>query len=360
MTARYRIIPYSISEVKPGMEIGRMVLTQDDKVILSEGTILTESMIEGLRFWEIHSVFIKELSPSAEPALDFSIPETPLQKKFYAEYDKTVSNLKAYFDKMRFFKDVPLAMLRELANSSVEPLINANGVLNHIHMVRRQDDYTFHHSVNVAIISGVLGKWLGYTGTKLRDLILAGLLHDIGKTQIPLDILNKPGKLTEDEMEVMRLHTTRGYQLIRDVPGIPRGVVYGVFQHHERFDGSGYPLGVQGDKIHEYAKIIAVADIYDAMTSDRVYHRKVSPFTVVEMLVEEMFNKLDPEIGSVFLNNVRDYFVGNIVELSDGRQAEVIYLGQFMASRPIIVTENNEYIDLERRKSLSITKIVKA
>jgi uncharacterized domain HDIG len=341
------------------MEIGRMILTQDDKVILSEGTILSESMIEGLRFWEINTVFIKE-SLSNEPEMDFSIPETAVQKKFFAEYEDTVNILKDSFAKIRFFKEVPLTSTQDLARNTIEPFINTTGVINHINMVRRQDDYTFHHSVNVAIICGVLGKWLGYTGIELKDLILAGLLHDVGKTQIPLEILNKPGKLSPEEMEIMRLHTTRGYKLLHDKPEIPDGVIHGILQHHERFDGSGYPLGVCGDQIHPYAKIIAIADIYDAMTSDRVYHRKSSPFAVVEMIVEEMFNKLDPQIGTVFLNNVRDYLVGNIVELSDGRQAEVIYLGQFMAARPVVVTEDNNYIDLERNKTLSIVKVVRA
>lgn len=359
MTAKFRIKPYSIDELRPGMEIGRLVLTQDDKVVLSDGTILSESMIEGLKFWEINTVFIKE-SFLSEPDIDFSIPETSLQKKFYADYDDTVNVLKESFSKIRFFKEVPLVTMRDLAKKSIDPLVNTTGVINHIHMVRRQDDYTFHHSVNVAVICGVLGKWLGFVGKDLQDLVLAGLLHDVGKTQIPLEILNKPGKLTPDEMEIMRLHTTRGYQLVRDTPNLPSGIVYGILQHHERYDGSGYPLAVPGDKIHKYAKIIAIADIYDAMTSDRVYHRKISPFAVVEMIVEEMFNKLDPEIGTVFLNNVRDYFVGNIVELSDGRQAEVIYLGQFMAARPIVVTEDKEYIDLERNKDLSIVKVIRA
>ncbi|WP_371368767.1 hypothetical protein SRRS_22120 [Sporomusa rhizae] len=360
MAAKFRVTPYAINDVKPGMEVGRMVLTQDDKVILSDGTLLSESMIEGLKFWKINTVFIKEQIFTEEPEIDFSIPETALQKKFYADYDNTVNILKDSFSNTRFFKEVPLVTLRELANNSIEPLINSNGVINHIHMVRRQDDYTFHHSVNVAVICGVLGKWLGYSGTELKELILAGLLHDVGKTQIPLEILNKPGKLKPEEMEIMRLHTTRGYQLVRDASNIPSGVLYGILQHHERADGTGYPLGVTSDQIHKYAKIIAIADIYDAMTSDRVYHRKATPFAVVEMIVEEMFNKLDPEIGSVFLNNVRDYFVGNIVELSDGRQAEVIYLGQFMASRPIVVTEDREYIDLERNKDLSIVSLVRA
>ncbi|WP_170233210.1 HD-GYP domain-containing protein [Sporomusa termitida] len=358
MNSKYRIKPYPISAVVAGMELGRLVLTHDDKVMLSEGTILSESMIAGLKFWDISTVFIKECSPAM--GIDLSIPETVLQKKFYADYDHTVNLLKNSFAKLRFFTEVPLATLCELVNNSIDPLINATGVINHMHMVRRQDDYTFHHSVNVAVICGVLGKWLGYAGQELQDLVLAGLLHDVGKTQIPLEILNKPGKLTPEEMEIMHLHTIRGYQLLRNTPNAPQGVIYGVLQHHERFDGSGYPLTVSGDKIHKFARIIAIADIYDAMTSDRVYHRKISPFAVVEVIVDEMFNKLDPAIGTVFLNNVRDYFVGNIVELSDGRQAEVIYLGQFMASRPVVVTEDQEYIDLERNKSLSIVNVIRA
>lgn len=359
MAARFCIKPYALGEVQPGMEIGRMVLTPDDKVILSEGTIITDSMLKGLQFWNITTVFIKQ-ALSAEPNLDFSIPETAGQKKFYADYDSTVSVVKDSFAKIRFFKEVPLITMQKLASDAIEPLINSAGVINHMNLVHRQDDYTFHHSVNVAIICGVLGKWLGYTGKEWQDLILTGLLHDIGKTQIPLEILNKPGKLTTAEMEIMQQHTTRGYKLLHEKKEIPNGVIHGILQHHERFDGSGYPLAVPGEQIHKYARIIAVADIYDAMTSDRVYHRKVSPFAVAEMIVGEMFKKLDPEIVTIFLNNVRDYFVGNIVELSDGRQAEVIYLGQFMAARPIVVTEDNEYIDLECNKTISIAKIIRA
>lgn len=359
MTAKYCIKPYPLERVKPGMELGRMVLTQDNLIVLSEGTVLSQSMIEGLKVWGISTVYIKELL-SSEPTIDFSIPETSQQKQFYADYNDTVHALKESFANIRFCKEVPLAALRDLANNSIEQLVNATGVINHIHMIRRQDDYTFHHSVNVAVICGVIGRWLGFTGKYLKDLVLAGLLHDVGKTQIPLEILNKPGKLTPDEMAIMRLHTIRGYRLVRDIPDLPRSVMYGIFQHHERYDGSGYPLAVTSEKIHQYAKIIAIADIYDAMTSDRVYHRKITPFAVVEMIFEEMFNKLDPEIGMVFLNNIRDFFVGNIVELSDGRQAEVIYLGHFLASRPVVITSDKQYVDLERSKSLSIVKVIRA
>lgn len=126
----------------------------------------------------------------------------------------------------------------------------------------------------------VLGKWMGYAGQNLKELILAELVHDIGKTLVLLEILNNPGRLTDIEMEVMKTHTTLGYQMICNL-NIPQSVMLGTLQHHERSDGSGYPLRVGSSKIHEFAKIIAAADIFDAMTSDRVYRAKISPFTVV-------------------------------------------------------------------------------
>jgi len=160
-------------------------------------------------------------------------------------------------------------------------------------------------------------------------------------------------------MEAMKLHTTKGYNLLKELE-LSQGVLFAVLQHHEREDGSGYPLGVKGDKIHNFAQIVAVADIYDAMTSDKVYREKTSPFQAVEALVQDMYGKLSPDVCTIFLNNVRDYFIGNIVELNDGREAEVVYLGQTMTARPIVRTPSGEFIDLERQKHVSIVKLVGA
>lgn len=238
-------------------------------------------------------------------------------------------------------------------------MVESIGVINHLHMVSRQGDYTLHHSVNVALICGVLGRWLGYNERELTDLVLSGLLHDIGKTQISLEILNKPGKLSEEEMNIMQTHPSVGYKMLRENTNLSANICYGVLQHHERLDGSGYPFKIQGNQIHKYAKIIAIADIYDAMTSNSAYRTKATPFSVVEVMTEEMFNKLDATICTVFLNNVRDYFVGNIVKLSDGRNVEVVYLGQSAGTRPTVRTQDNQFIDLERRKDIQIVDLVK-
>jgi len=359
---------YRLGDVKPGMEVGKDVLTDSGQIMLLEGIVLTETIIEGLDCWDVSSIYIREKVESTErPAptkvqapVEVKAPLSEAQQKFYTNYDDTTNTIKSAFENMRYFKEAPLQEMKELSDNAIFPMLESIGIINNLHMVRRQNDYTFHHSVNVAVICGVLGKWLGYTGGNLSDLVLAGLLHDIGKTQIPLEILDKPNKLTTEEMQIMRTHTTLGYNLIKDNKILSPGILYGILQHHERIDGSGYPFKVKADKIHDYAKILAVADTYDAMTSNRVYHTKVTPFAVVEAMSGEMFNRLDPHICTVFLNNVRNYFIGNIVKLDDGRSAEVVFLGQFMGTRPTVCTKNGEFIDLEKHKNIGIVELMEA
>lgn len=352
---------YRIEDVLPGMEVGKDILTDSGQVMLSEGTALTEGNIEGLKCWDITSIFIRESVSApvstATPLLQ-AAPVSKTQQEFFGKYDETMQQIKKAFGLMREIKEAPLEELQDLAEGSIFPLLDSVGIINHLQMATPQDDYTYQHSVNVAIICGVLGKWLGYKEKQLTDLVLAGLLHDIGKTQIPLEILNKPGALSLEETDIMQTHSFLGYKLIKDNPKLSSNVTLGVLQHHERMDGSGYPLKVKGDKWHPYGRIIAVADTYAAMTTHRVYHEKDTPFTVVESMNAEMFNKLDPDICTIFLKNVRDYFVGNMVQLSDGRKAEVVYLGQFIATRPTVCTEDGEFIDLERNKNISIIDVV--
>lgn len=356
--SNYKNTRVAINNVIPGMELANPVFTDEGKIALSEGTYLNAGLIARLKHWGIMNLDIRELVTDNNKEQN---NPSHSQQKFYSDYAETVGTVKKSFQLIRDTNMVPFEEYQDLVDKAIEPILESVGVINHLHMVDRQgDDYTFHHSVNVSTVAGVLGKWLGYTQTEIRNLVLAGLLHDIGKAKISLEILNKPAKLSVAEMEIMKQHTIYGYQLIKDLSNVSQDILLAVLQHHERMDGCGYPFQIKGDRIHPYAKIIAIADMYDAMTSDRVYQPKSTPFTVVEMIIKEMFNKLDPAICTIFLNNVRDYFIGNLVKLSDGREAEVVYVGQFVASRPVVRTQEGDFIDLEKHKELSVIKLVEA
>jgi len=347
---------YGLEEVVPNMRLGRDLLSRDGQIILREGTVLTAGLIKHLRCWGFSCIDIIREEPDRKVEQGNCSPD----EQFIKDYLETANQIKMAFESIRFCKEVPIPKMRELADQSILPFVYTPGIINYLHTMRSSDDYTFRHSVNVAIVSGVLGKWLGYKGCDLKDLILAGLLHDVGKTQIPLSILNKPGALSDAEMDVIKQHPILGFELIQAERAVPHSVACGVLQHHERMHGGGYPYGRIGVDIHPTARIVAVADIYDAMTSDRVYRASVSPFQVVEVLVDEMYHKLDMVVCRTLLDNMRHYLVGNVVLLSDGRRAEVVIASQFALARPIVRTSDGEFIDLEYQKDISIIKLLSA
>ncbi len=183
--------------------------------------------------------------------------------------------------------------------------------------------YTFRHSINVAVLCGLLGSWLGLEEEKTLDLVRAGLLHDLGKIKIPLRILNKRSKLTPGEMAVMRTHPQEGVKLLCQ-EDYAADVLKGILEHHERIDGSGYPKRLQGREMALSAKVVAVADVYDAMMSNRAYHNGVTPFVVIEDLSRSMIGKLDPLICAVFLRNIKKQMLGERVILANGMEAKII------------------------------------
>ncbi len=346
---------YNLKDIVPGMTIGKPIVGVNGRVILGEGIILSQRIIDQLANWGIHKLDIQELNQTVTAHVQ--------ELEYYAQrtkdnYENSLDSLKTYFEQTRRYKKISVASMRELSSKSIEEMVSTPSIISFLLMMERKDDYTFHHSLNVAILSGVLGKWLGVGGQDLKDLIFAGLLHDTGKTLVDIDILNKPDKLSKKEFEIMRYHPILGYELLRESLELPEAVRLGVLQHHERMDGSGYPLNLAGGQIHYFAKIIAIVDIYDAMTSDRVYQTKLDPFSVIETLASEMFGKIDAEFCTIFLQNISNYLTGKFMRLSDGRIAEVVYYDNVAYRRPIVRTDDNEFIDLNKNKSVEISEVI--
>ncbi|HWR42629.1 HD-GYP domain-containing protein [Sporomusa sp.] len=336
-----------VEELKPGMVVAQAVVSDTGQVLLEQGVFLTEEYIENLSNWQIINVSI--VLPYKGRSSEW---------RFFSMYKDTLDSVAETFKKVRAFKEVPIAECKELVENYIELIVNIVGVIDDLYNVKSHNEYTFKHSLNVAIISGVLGKWLGFKGQKLKDIILAGLLHDIGKALIPENILDKPGKLTDEEMAIIRTHPAHGYHLLADCFEISEEVKLGILQHHEREDGSGYPLGSSRGDIHIYAKIVAIADIYDAMSTERVYRRKLLPFTVVEIILEQMYDKLNPQICLTFLAHIRRFLLGSSVLLNDGSKAKVVLLNELLRVRPVVQLESGDLIDLEGNRKLEVVEVL--
>ncbi len=230
-------------------------------------------------------------------------------------------------------------------------------IVSCISEMRAAGDYLYTHSINVALLSMLLGKWLKYDYLRLKSLVTSAFLHDIGKSRIPSEILNKPGTLDENEFAEIKKHCVIGYKLAESFPGMDEDILKGILQHHEREDGSGYPFGLRGDRIHEIAKIIAVADIYDAMTSNRFYKERACPFDVIDYIEKDHLGTLDHRITSTFLKNIASYYIGEHVILSSGDTGEIVYINPYHISRPIVKC-GDKYVDLSAERSVKIAEMM--
>jgi len=350
----------STKNLYPGLVVGKDILNADGDVLLRWGIVLTDKYIKRLIELNIYSVYVE--NPYLE---DIVIPE-PINERIRV---KAIKILKDNFLKIRVNKLLDVEAFSVIANAIVDDVCASRNLLIHLTDIRAYDDYTFGHSVNVAILAAFAGIGVGYEKTKLRELALGGLLHDVGKMFIPREILNKPAKLTEDEMTVMKGHAFLGFELLRkNNPEISLLVAHMAFQHHERPNGSGYPRGLQGEEIHEYANIIAIADVYDALTSDRPYRKGILPNEAYEVLLELTRTQVDIDLLKIFFKYIAIYPIGSVVQLNTGEVGVVINVHPQSTLRPKvrIVLDNSGNavqkvyeIDLEFRLTQFIIKVFK-
>ncbi len=330
---------YKLDQIAPGMELGQDILNSQGKILLAEGAILNESLLESLSKLDIEEIAIKENAPFKNNLL--ALDETKMQL-----LNQAVAQIKDAFRIIERYGKVPFKTFQTVANNNVWPLVFSHSAINYLNIDRAKTDYLYDHSVNVALLSGLIGKWSGYSHDEISELILTGLLHDIGKTKIAPAILNKTTQLTAQEMETIKLHATYSFSLLSKIDSIPLDVKFGILQHHERLDGSGYPGHFKKDKIHRYARIVAIADIYDAMTSERNFCHKNNPFIVADTLVKDMYSKLDATLCTTFLTRFSNFIIGNTVQLTDGREAEIIYTGHFLNFSLVVRTPDGECLTI--------------
>ncbi|PLR99679.1 HD-GYP domain-containing protein [Bacillus sp. T33-2] len=252
---------------------------------------------------------------------------------------------------------VPVADIIEKIQPAITAAVEIPHIYHLFYELKSKDEYTFRHAVCVGVIASLIGKWAGLSEKELNVLAVGATLHDIGKARISKDILNKPGKLTEEEYAEMKRHTVYGYQLLKDLPGLKEAALIAL-QHHEREDGGGYPFGLTGDKISRMAKIVAIADVFHAMSSSRVYHKAEPLHIVINQMQDDVYGKFDPHIMILFLYKMMNSIVGHRVLLSDGREGTIVMIDSY---EPLLalVRIGDELVDLRHNRSLQIAQVLK-
>lgn len=225
-----------------------------------------------------------------------------------------------------------------------------------LHNMRQIDDSTYAHSVNVALICRLIGKWKNFSEKDMDTLTLCGLLHDIGKSKIPNEIIGKPGKLTDSEYEEIKKHPVIGYNMVKNL-NIDQRVKNAVLLHHERFDGKGYPLGLTGSEIDDFTSIVSIADVYDAMTANRCYRDGLCPFEVIAIFEKEGLTQFNPKYILTFLDHIANTYINNEVLLSDGSSGKIVLINKKL-TRPTIQLDNGNFVNLESRLDLYVQAII--
>ncbi|MBT2293323.1 HD domain-containing protein [Paenibacillus albidus] len=363
----------AVGELKPGSKIIKDVITPLGGTLFSKGKVILPRDLEILQAFLVQQVEIegsevegKIPEPSKAVAAAGAIahkPGTIINESLLA---KSNSSLHDEYEKMlmlikKSYRSVAAAPLPILElRSQLEILISH---LKDYHVLKfaprtiHDIDYNYHNAVLSALTSYKIAQWCGYPQKDWMQAAFAGLLHDIGNVKVDISLLQKPESLSSEEIEEVRRHTTYGYQLLRNVTAINEGVRLAALQHHEKIDGTGYPLRLEGSQIHDYAKIVAVADIFHAMTLKRAYKEAQSPYLVLEQILTESFGKLDPVIVQVFIQKTTELYNGTRIRLSDGRHGEIIFTDRSNLTRPMVQIEGS-IVNLAVERELYIQEII--
>jgi putative nucleotidyltransferase with HDIG domain len=289
------IFPVSTRNITSGMILGRDIILDSGKILFKKGTILNNEHINYLSNVVTQDIYIISGTDKLLPI------DEGCQENFCLR-QKIIGELLHVFETECAFTQMPVTRIVGINKGNSLLMESIADTAHIINMVKNKYESTYRHCVKVGAIAAIIGSWLGYNNEEVEKLMLTGLLHDIGKAIIPLEILNKPSKLNGEEMGTMRRHSAFSYKYLSEIKSIPNSIKVGVLQHHERLDGSGYPLGLNAEDIHDLSKIIAIADIYDAITSDRVYRPRMAHTVALKIIqAETCEGKLDPWIGRVFL-----------------------------------------------------------
>jgi len=386
-------VKVSVLELRPGMYVGRLDRSWRETRFLLEGVLLkSQQEIDELQ-QRCEYVYIDtersniDVRPLLFSLATRSIPGLPVKKirpqtkvmtARMAEQDQellrkelkrarqTYSDTRQYIDQAlqdaRFGRSLDTARARQLVAEMAQSITRTPNAMLWLSNMKKRDEYTSIHCLNVCVLALTFGRAMGLEAKELETLGLGALLHDVGKMKVPLEILNKPGKLTREEFQIIKLHTLDGYNILSAQGDISAEILDIVVSHHERIDGSGYPCGTQGDFIDTLSQITSIVDVYDAITSDRCYHDGMTPHDAMKLIYHWAGDSFDIELIDAFIQCLGIYPVGSVIGLKSGEFGVVVTATEHANLRPIIllVTDSQgQRLDIPKLLNLAHPKWTK-
>lgn len=339
-----------VNDLEVGMVAARDIMCEG-KILIAEGIPITALAIERLK--QIY--FYNKIQIYSE--LDKGELKVEAMEILEQSFNELTSDLHMIFRGMENLQVSGLDELRNFAMKVKSELDPTSNVVKNIVLKGSGGDTIYRHCVNVSALSLILGRWLNLDDVQLNLLVYSAILHDFGKLKINQDVLSKQGQLTKNEIKEIKSHPVLGYNYISKIPFLDKSVSNGILLHHEREDGSGYPFGLKSDKIPQFAKIIAIADVFDAINSKRVYREKKGPFEALQIIQKDELGKLDFQYCKVFINHVVNFYMGENVILSDGRVCKIIQVDPNDLQAPLLL-DGSDFVDLKGRKDLYIREMI--
>jgi len=342
----------SSDKLKEGMVVARPIISDMGTLLLNSDITLNERLIELIKKKGIPFLYIKD------ERVDIDI--NPLISP--EDMAKAVNNIKRAFDvalqcSMKKSLSLDLEEIRNLVRNIVEIILRQSDLVVHLLDIKNADTYTFQHSLQVMTISLMVGKRIDLTKDQLHNLGMGAVLHDIGKLGVPKNILNKEGPLTQEETEILKMHPRIGFELLQDNPKIWPTARAVILQHHEKWNGSGYPKGLAEEEIHLYSRIVTPVNVYDALISKRPYMKSLPPHEAYNFIKEKTGTLFDPVIGKQFLDIVAPYPIGTWVKLSSGYIGLVTSIKPGMVPYPEVTIFYDENLKpLKRPKIISLAE----
>ena len=343
-----RLVP--VEDIKPEMELARSIHHKNN-VLLSTGVKNLHKYKAKLKSIGINYVYIED-KYSTDIKVDYVIKDELREKG--------QQRIRKFMDDIKFNKSINVRQIKDTVSDIVDDILNnSDNIIVNMLDIKNFDDYTFEHSVNVAVYSIILGKSLNYSVNELNKLGVGAIMHDVGKILIPPEILFKEARLNQQEYEIVKDHSELGYDYIKEISEISPVSKTAILSHHERLDGSGYPRNLKDEDIHDFAKIVAVTDVYDALTSDRTYRKRWPVHEAISYIMSNSDDKFDNYFVNKFIRNLAIYPNGTMVKLSDGRKAIVKEQNGNYPTRPVLRViedaEGNERIeDLDLLQNLNV------